>query len=157
MLFDIVENSLVEQFTGRRFGRQRNAENLQDLVSRAFQTHVMLGYRHRAVGSDGCTNLYADSILGSTPEFLNLEVLLEPLEEQLCLPSVLIEVGYLQGCQIHCIGQKHELPALLFIVKPYKTQVSGIVLAALIDSQFNLCICENVLWQAPFPFDTLVL
>ena len=58
----------------------------------------MLDNHHKAVGGDGCTDLYSDSVLGSTPELLNLKVLLELLEKQFNLPSVLIEVGYLHGC-----------------------------------------------------------
>ena len=41
----------------------------------------MLDNGYEAVGSDGCTDLYPDSVLSSTPELLNLEVLLEPLEQ----------------------------------------------------------------------------
>src|SRR5574344_1047178 len=117
----------------------------------------MLDNSHKAVGSDGCTNLYSDSVLGSSPELLDLEVLLEPLEEQLYLPSVLVKAGYLLGCQVHRIGQEQELSTLLLIVESYETQMFEIVLATLIDGQLNLCICEYVLRQTPFPFDALVL
>ena len=117
----------------------------------------MLDNSHKAVDSDGCTDLYLDSVLGSPPEFLNLEVLLEPLEEQLHLPSVLVKVSYLQGCQVHRIGQEQELSALLLIVESYKTQMFGIVLATLIGGQLNICICEYVFRQMPFPFDAFIL
>ena len=117
----------------------------------------MLDNSHKAVGSDGCTDLYSDSVLGSSPELLNLEVLLEPLEEQLYLPPVLVKVSYLPGCQVHRIGQEQELSALLLIVESYKTQMFGIVLATLIDSQLYLRICEYVLRQMTFPFDAFVL
>ena len=73
--------------------------NLQDLVGRAFQLHIVLDNRHKAVGSNSSRYLYSDSVLGSSPELFDLEVLLEPLEEQLYLPTVLVEVGYLLGCQ----------------------------------------------------------
>ncbi len=109
MLFDIIGISLIEQFSERCFVRERHAEDLQDLIGRAFQLQVMLDNRHETVGSDGSTDLYSDSILRSAPELFDLEVLLEPLEEQLYLPSVLVEVGYLLGSQVHRIGQEHEL------------------------------------------------
>jgi hypothetical protein len=41
----------------------------------------MLNNSHEAVCGDGCTDLYPDCILGSAPELLDFEVLLEPLEE----------------------------------------------------------------------------
>ena len=89
----------------------------------------MLDNRHETVGSDGSTDLYSDSILRSAPELFDLEVLLEPLEEQLYLPSVLVEVGYLLGSQVHRIGQEHELPVLLFVIVSDETQTLRIVLA----------------------------
>ena len=55
----------------------------------------MLHNGNEAVGTDGRVNLYSDSILSCSPEFFNLEVLLEPLEEQLYLPTVLVEVSNL--------------------------------------------------------------
>ena len=44
----------------------------------------MLDNRHETVGSDGCADLYSDSVLRSAPELFDLEVLLEPLEEIMC-------------------------------------------------------------------------
>ena len=105
----------------------------------------MLDNSHEAVCGDGCTDLYPDCILGSAPELLDFEVLLEPLEEQFYLPSVLVEVGYLLGRQVHRIGQEHELSVLFFIIESDEAQMFWIVLAALIDSQLNLCIGEYVL------------
>ena len=78
---------------------------------------------NEAVGTDGRVNLYSDSILSCTPELFDFEVLLEPLEEQLYLPTVLVEVSNLQSSQFHCIGQKHELTALLHIEESYKPKM----------------------------------
>ena len=79
------------------------------------------------------------------------------IKEQLYLPSVLVKVSNLLGCQVHRVGQKHELPVLLFVIVSDETQILGIVLVALINRQFNLCISEYVLWHPPFPPDTPVL
>ena len=43
--------------------------------------HIVLDYSHKAVGCDGSTDLNQDGILRSAPEFLDLKMLLEPLEE----------------------------------------------------------------------------
>ena len=53
----------------------------------------MLYDSNEAVGTDGSVNLYFDSILSCTPEFLDLEVLLEPLEEQFYLSTILVKVS----------------------------------------------------------------
>ena len=76
LLFDITGISLIEQFSERCLVCEGIAEDLQDLIGRAFQLHAMLYNRNEAVSSDSCTDLYSDSVLGSAPEFLNLEVLL---------------------------------------------------------------------------------
>ena len=60
---------------------ERHAEDLQHLISTSVQSHVMPHNGNEAVGTDGRVNLYSDSVLGSSPEILNLEVLLEPLED----------------------------------------------------------------------------
>ena len=83
----------------------------------------MLHNGNEAVGTDGRVNLYSDSVLGSAPESLNLEVLLEPLEEQLYLPTVLVEVSNLQSSQFHCVSQEHELTTLLLIEESYESKM----------------------------------
>ena len=83
----------------------------------------MLHNGNEAVGTDGRVNLYSDSVLGSSPKLLDLEVLLEPLEEQLYLPTVLVEVGNLQSSQFHCVSQEHELTTLLLIEESYESKM----------------------------------
>ena len=117
----------------------------------------MLHDGYETVGTNSRVDLYSDSTLSCTPELLDLEVLFEPLEEQLYLPSILVEVGNLLGSQFHGIGQEHELTVLLLIVESDEAQMFGIVLATLMDRQFNLCISEYVLRHPSFPPDTSVL
>ena len=72
----------------------------------------MLHNGNEAIGTDSRVNLYSDSVLSSAPEFLDFKVLLEPLEEQLYLPTILVEVGNLQCGHFCGIGQEHEFMAL---------------------------------------------
>ena len=65
---------------------------MQYLIGASFQSHVMLYNGNEAVGTDGSVNLYPDSVLSSAPELFDFEMLLEPLEEQFYLPTVLVEV-----------------------------------------------------------------
>ena len=73
-----------------------HAEDLQHLIGASFQPHIMLHDGNETVGTNDRINLYSDSVLGCTPELFDFEVLLEPLEEQLYLPTVLVEVSNLQ-------------------------------------------------------------
>jgi hypothetical protein len=112
---------------------------------------------NEAVGTDGRVNLYSDSVFSSAPEFLDFKVLLEPLEEQLYLPTILVEVGNLQCGQFCGIGQEHEFMALLLIEESYKPKMFWIAFLAAIDGQFYLGISQYPLGKSAFPLDALVL
>ena len=117
----------------------------------------MLHNGNEAVGTDSRVNLYSESILSCTPEFLDFEVLLEPLEEQLNLPTILVEVGNLQCCEFHCVSQEHELPTLLLIEESYKPKMLWIAFQTAIDGQFYLCISQYSLGHSASPVDAFVL
>lgn len=102
----------------------------------------MLHDGYETVGTNSRVDLYSDSTLSCTPELLDLEVLFEPLEEQLYLASILVEVGNLLGSQFHGIGQEHELTVLLLIMEPNEPQMLRITFLTTVDGQFNLCISE---------------
>ena len=105
----------------------------------------MLHNGNQTVGADGRINLYSDSVFGSTPEFLDFEMLLEPLEEKLYLPTVLIEVCNLMGCQFRSIGQEHKLTALLLIIESHQSEVLRIAFQTAINGQFYLSVGQDVL------------
>ena len=117
----------------------------------------MLHDGYETVGTNSRVDLYSDSVLGSSPKLLDLEVLFEPLEEQLYLPSILVEVGNLLGSQFHGVGQEHELTALLLIIEPNEPQMLRIPFLTAVDGQFYLCISEYSLGHPPLPTDALVL
>ena len=117
----------------------------------------MLHDGNETVGTNGRINLYSDSVLGSTPEFLDFEMLLEPLEEKFYLPTVLIEVCDLMGCQFRGIGQEHKLTTLLLIKESYKSKMRWISFLAAIDGQLYLRISQYSLGQSASPLDALVL
>ena len=71
----------------------RLAKNAHDFEYRSANLEVVLDDGNKAIGDDGNVNLYADSVLGISPESFDLKVLLYPFEKQLHLPSVLIEQG----------------------------------------------------------------
>jgi hypothetical protein len=117
----------------------------------------MLHDGYETVGTNSREDLYSDSVLGSSPKLLDLEVLFEPLEEQLYLPSILVEVGNLLGSLFHGVGQEHELTALLLIIEPNEPQMLRIAFLTAVDGQFYLCISEYSLGHPPLPTDALVL
>lgn len=64
----------------------------------------MLDDGDETVCDDGRANLYSDSVFGGTPELLYFEVLLEPFEEQFNLPSILVQVGNFECCEMKGVG-----------------------------------------------------
>lgn len=51
---------------------------------------------YHTIGGYGSVNLDSYGILGLAPEFFNLQMLLQPLEEQLYMPSVVIQFRHFQ-------------------------------------------------------------
>ena len=72
------------------FVGKRDSKNLKDFVNASLQSHIVLNYRHKAISNYGTIYLDALGIFGSTPEFLDFEVLLYPFEEKFHAPSVLV-------------------------------------------------------------------
>ena len=77
----------------------------------------MLHDGNQTIGNDCSTDLNPDGILCSAPEFLDLQMLLQPLEEELYLPPVLVEIGNLKRRQVEGIGKERELTSLLLIIE----------------------------------------
>ena len=117
----------------------------------------MLDNGDKTIGSDGCANLYPDSVLSSSPEFLDFEVLFEPLEEQFNLPAVLVEFRHIESLQMECVGQKCKLTVLFFIVESDKPKLLRILLNGVNIRQLYNGICQHILGQTSSPLDALVL
>ena len=117
----------------------------------------MLHNGNQTVGTDGRVNLYSNGVLSSAPELLDFKMLLEPLEEQLYLPTILVEVGNLQCGQFCGIGQEHKLSLLLLVIESHEPQILRIAFLTAIDGQFYLDISQYPLGKSAFPLDALVL
>lgn len=72
---------------------RRLAKDSHDFEYGSADFEIMLNDGNEAVGDDGNMNLNTYRILGLSPKSLNLEMLLDPLEEQLHLPSISIKKG----------------------------------------------------------------
>ena len=82
-----------EEFRQVVFDQQGAPEYAQYLGHRPAKLEVVLDNCNEAVCDDGDVNLYPDSILGITPERLNLEMLFNPPEEKFHLPAVALKQG----------------------------------------------------------------
>lgn len=83
----------LEQVSDTVRGECRLAKDAHDLKHWSADFEVMFDDGNEAVRNDGNMNLNTHGILGLSPEPLDLEMLLDPFEEKLHLPSVLIKEG----------------------------------------------------------------
>ncbi len=61
-------------------------------------------------------DLNPDSVFGCTPKLLDFEVLLQPFEEQLYLPAVLVKFSHLKSSK--CTSHWLEIQTLVFVLYP---------------------------------------
>ena len=77
------------------------------------------------VGADGALDLRLPRILAGAQELLDPQMLLDPLEEQLDLPAVLVELGD-HVCRLaRVVGQKDQTLAAGRVVKAHPAQMFG--------------------------------
>lgn len=98
----------VEQVSDRCLVRQHSAHNSQDIEGRPLEFAVVLNDGYQAVCYNRSIDLYPHSILGVAPEGRDSEMLLYPSEEQLHLPSLLVQQGDIACLERKVVGQERE-------------------------------------------------
>ena len=84
-------------------GEQGTAQDSHDLHDWTSKLEIVLNDSDETVGDDCNMDLNTYRIVGLSPERLDLEVLLNPFEKQLDLPSVFIKEGDVFGCKIEVV------------------------------------------------------
>lgn len=80
----VIPPTRLEEVTDIVCSESRLAKDAHDLKHRPAHLEVVLDDGNEAVGDDGDMYLDADSVLRLSPEPLDLEVLLDPLEKLMC-------------------------------------------------------------------------
>ena len=107
------------------------------------QIQVFLGNGDQHVSADRNPYLRLDRVLGGSVKRLDPQVLLDPLEEQLDLPALAIQVRNQLGFEREVVGQKRD--SLAYLVLGHDTaQRSGIVLAGIENRQNAGLIANDV-------------
>ena len=88
IIFFILHEGMFEKFVDVILDKQRVSKNAHDLNDWAANLMVMFNDTNETVCDDGNMDLDTDRILALTPKGFDLEMLLDPFEEQLDLPSV---------------------------------------------------------------------
>ena len=92
-----------EKFRDIIFSEQGTTKYSHDLHDGTPKFEVMLNDSDKTVCDDGNVNLNAHSIVALSPKELDSEMLLNPFEEQLHLPSISIKESDVLGCKIKVV------------------------------------------------------
>ena len=122
-------------------GLAKDAHNLDDGPA---DVEVMLNNCNETVGDDCNVYLYADGILGLAPEFLDLKVLLNPLEEKLDLPSVLIQKCDVLGRKVEVVRVIRECPVMVLCIVNDASDGKGIVLLVPLAGEADGLVSQDI-------------
>jgi hypothetical protein len=87
---------------------ERQAENLQDCVERMRQVQAFSHDGHEYVNGHGDPDLGLHAVGGGAVEAFDLQVLLDPLEEELDLPAIPVQCGDGRGSDGEIVGEKDK-------------------------------------------------
>ena len=110
------------------FLEKRDAENLRDFAEAALDFQFFLQNRNQQVDADGDPELGLDGILGGSVKSLDPEILFDPFEEKLHLPTAFVELGNGESREHQIVGEEEEPLARFGVEVTYSPKFVGIVL-----------------------------
>ena len=130
----------LEQVLDAVRGECRLTKDTHDFKDGSTNLEVVLDDGNEAVCDDGNVNLYADCVLGLSPESFDLEMLFDPFEEQLHLPPVFIKKSDVLGCKIEIVRVVNKTPLEFRDIVDNPSDDSGIFLLILL-------FVNRILWS----------
>lgn len=135
----------IEQAPYLGLVRQHPADNSQDIEGRPLEFAVVLNDGYQAVCYNRNIDLYPHSILGVAPEGRDSEMLLYPSEEQLHLPSLLVQQGDIACLERKVVGQERERSLQFGSVVNDSPESTRILLLGLIARKAYRLVKQNVI------------
>ena len=105
-----------EEFQEVIFDQHGTSKDTQDLDDRSSDLEIVLDDSHKAVSDDSHMNLNSDCVFRLTPEFLDLQILLNPLEEKLHLPAIAVEQRDVLGREVEIVRVIDKRPVQVLSV-----------------------------------------
>ena len=134
----------LEQVLDAVRGERRLAKDTHDLEHWPANLEVVFDDGNEAVGDDGHVYLYSDCIFGFSPETLDLEVLLDPFEEELHLPPIFIEQGNVLCAEVEVVRVVDEASMKPWRIIDNSSDNTGILLLILLLGEANGLVFEHV-------------
>ena len=98
---------------------------MKDFGETAIDVELLFDDRHEQVDADGNPDLRLHGILACSVESLDAQVLLDPLEEDLNVPSTLVQLSDGQCGQSEIVGEEDDPLVIRFVEKGILRRGSG--------------------------------
>lgn len=139
MKFDHLTNRLwrrrLEEVPEGCLVEQRGPDDPQHIEGASVQPEVMLKNGDQAVCDDGDIYLDADGVFRRSPERVDPEVRLQPLEKALDQPAILIKEGDGLGLEGEVVRKERKCPFMLRRVVHDTTKCGRIVVPGLLSGE----------------------
>lgn len=126
------------------FGKQGTTQDSHDLHDWTTKFEVVLNDSDETVCDDGNMNLNPHGIVTLSPERLDSEVLLDPFEEQLDLPSVFIKECDVLGGKVEVVRVISERAVKVWSIVDDTPDFARILLLVLLLREDNGLVAQNV-------------
>ena len=148
----------LEQILDDVSGECRLAKDTHDFNDWPANFKVMFDDCNETVSDDGNMYLYAHSILRLAPETFDLKMLFDPLEEQLHLPSVLVEQGDVLCTKEEVIRVVNKAAMQFWSIVDDSPDDAGILLLVFFLGKANTLVFEHIVSavENTFAIDNLV-
>ena len=101
-------------------------------MQRRIQFELLLDDRHQHVHADGDPDLRSHGVLRGAVKTFDSQMLLDPFEEQLDLPSAFVQRADCQRRQRELIGQEHQYFACLGVAEADAPKVGGVTFGGVV-------------------------
>src|SRR3990172_10847767 len=126
MGFGIWDKGSRKCLKNRGFLERGHAQNLENFGEAAVELQLLPENSHQDVDADRNPHLSLQGVDGVAVEFLDPQVLFDPLEKQFHTPATPIELCDCECRKLEVVGQKHQTPVVLGVVVRHTTKRSRI-------------------------------
>src|SRR3990172_11170248 len=121
----------------RLFLEYGDAQNLENCVEAQVQIQTLPDDGYQDVDRDGDPHLRLHSVLRGSEERLDPKMLLDPPEEELDLPALLVKQGDAFRGKGEIVGQKNQVLLVLDVEESNATELVGVMLGCVDPREDN--------------------
>ena len=154
----VIPLARLEEVTDVVHGESRLAKDAHDFKHWPAHLEVVLDDGNEAVGDNGDMYLDADGVLRLSPEPLDLEVLLDPLEKKLHLPPIFIKEGNVLRTEIEVVRVVDKATVQFLCVVDNPSESARVLFLVLLLCKADALVFEHVVCTVKhvFAIDNLV-